>query len=297
MITKPMLACSESLTPSDLESLDYPVFVTPKLDGIRCLVVCSEGECVAFSRKLIEIPNCHIQSWAASHGISGMDGEIIIPGLSFHEIQSIVMSDVTLPLPINWKLMVFDWHQDRTRNYLQRLQKAKAMIDSYAPAHTGLLLPTECTNASDVQIMFDRYLRQGHEGLILRSDSYYKQGRSTRNEGLMLKMKTFEDAEAIVIDFIPEYANNNLPTKDRTGAAKRSSHMVNRTPKCQLGALVVRDGLGREFKIGSGFDKAQKIEIWNRRTYYRGEVVTYKYQSYGEKNLPRCPIFKGFRKD
>ena len=70
---KPMLLPRE--TP-DLDNLQYPVYVTPKLDGIRCLF---KGG-VALSRTLKPIPNKSIQAWAKKHAkiLEGMDGELIV---------------------------------------------------------------------------------------------------------------------------------------------------------------------------------------------------------------------------
>lgn len=298
MISKPMLASSDSISLDELDNLTYPIYVTPKLDGIRCLIapkVPGSALVCAFSRKLILLPNDHIQEWAASEGIPGMDGEITIPEFSFHQIQSWVMTES--PPPISWCLYVFDWHQDRYKNYLQRLQRAKNILENFGPSHTRILFPTKVSAPDQLLSEYNKSLRCGHEGLILRSDSLYKQGRSTRKEGFMLKMKQFQDAEATIIDFEPEYENTNTIQTDNTGAAKRSSHKNNLKPRARLGALVVQDGLGRVFNIGSGFNHEQKNEIWNHRNQYRGQCVTYSYQSYGIKNLPRCPIFKGIRQD
>jgi len=45
-----------------LESVKYPVYVSPKLDGIRCLV--ENGVC--YSRKWKPLPNKQLQEWASA---------------------------------------------------------------------------------------------------------------------------------------------------------------------------------------------------------------------------------------
>lgn len=50
---KPLLACN-----ADLSKVRYPVYVSPKLDGIRCIVI--NG--IAMSRSMKPIPNRYIQS-------------------------------------------------------------------------------------------------------------------------------------------------------------------------------------------------------------------------------------------
>ena len=44
---KPMLAYPVSATPIDYSK---PVFIQPKLDGVRCLIQCDNGQITAYSR-------------------------------------------------------------------------------------------------------------------------------------------------------------------------------------------------------------------------------------------------------
>ena len=52
---------------------------------------------------------------------------------------------------------------------------------------------------------------------------------------------------------------------------------------------------GVEFSCGSGLNDALRQEIWDNRTKYLGKLVKYKYMATGIKNLPRHPVFMGFR--
>jgi DNA ligase-1 len=85
VIKKPMLA----ETCEDIAALRYPVYASQKVDGIRCLKV--NGQAV--SRKFKPIPNHHIRQAIERLCPDGMDGEIIIPGASFNQIQSLVMTE------------------------------------------------------------------------------------------------------------------------------------------------------------------------------------------------------------
>lgn len=309
MIKHPMMACSENILPPALEDLfadGEPLWVTDKLDGIRCLVDATRAgtdgvlpdQCVsAFSRSLIPLPNIWVQKWADDHGIPGMDGEIMIPGSDFNEIQSWVMGEVRLP--INWHYHLFDWWKGWMDPYLHRMQKAYNMVQSYGPAHTLVMMPIECRSPEDVMLQFRSALRRGKEGLILRKgQGIYKQGRSTLQQALMLKMKQFEDHEAQIIGFLPEYENTNQQLRDELGRAKRSSHKAGKKSKPQLGAFLCRDGSGREFKVPGG-TQAFKIWAWANRANLKGQWLTYREQATGGKlnGKPRQPIFKGIRRD
>lgn len=299
MIKRPMLASNECVQIEELHLLNFPIHVTNKLDGVRMLLVAENGRTVGKSRKFIDIPNLFIQEWCEADGIPGLDGEIILPHKKFHDIQSFAMSELTLPRP--WEYHVFDWHysiNERTAGYLQRLQMLTTMTNRYPSPRINLVLPQICYTAQEVYDQFQHALDQGHEGLILRSpDGPYKEGRSTRKEGFMLKMKEFEDAEATIIGFEPEYENTNEQTKDNTGQSKRSSHKANLQAKQKLGAFLCKTEAGTVFRIGSGLTDRQKTEFWKDRTLLEGAIVTYKSQKHGEKDKPRCPIFKGIRQD
>lgn len=80
----------------------------------------------------------------------------------------------------------------------------------------------------------------------------------------LLKVKKFEDAEATV------YGHQK-----GTG---RCSDMC--------GAIMVRTDDGIEFKIGSGFNDAQR-----RKPPKIGARVTYKYMGKSNSGKPRFPIF------
>jgi DNA ligase-1 len=81
----------------------------------------------------------------------------------------------------------------------------------------------------------------------------------------LLKLKRFDDAEAIVIAHIE-------------GKGKFSN---------MLGALVVTTPEAREFKIGSGFSDLQR-----RDSPAIGSTITYKYQGFTASGLPRFASFR-----
>ena len=140
-------------------------------------------------------------------------------------------------------------------------------------------------------------LEQGYEGVMIRSpDSPYKQGRSTLKQGWLLKLKQFADAEGIVVGFDELMHNENEQICSECGETVRSSHLKNMRPGDTLGALILRTSWG-QLKIGTGFDFATRDLIWKAKEAYLGKTVTFKYQPHGMQDLPRFPVFLGFRED
>lgn len=295
---KAMLATTRLLTLDRLNEIEYPVYVTPKLDGIRCMMGVwthpggNETGCTAFSRTLKPLPNLMLQDWAENEGVAGFDGEIIVPNHTFHEIQSWVMSRITFPRDFIY--YVFDSWMHDGRGYLQRVQKVKNQIGIYNPSKVILLEPYKAISAKHLQKWFETFLGEGYEGAIVRTgDGPYKEGRATWKEQYMLKMKEYEDYEAVIIDFEEAMENTNEQTRDALGKSKRSKHKAGLRGKDVLGALVCRDcKTGEIFNLGSGFDDALRWVIWSNRPFYKGKRVLYKSAVHGVKDKPRTPIFK-----
>lgn len=286
-ILKPMLAVAWD---DSLDRLNYPVIVSPKLDGIRCLII--NGKAV--SRKLKPIPNHHIRNLLEQHCPDGFDGEIIVPFASFNEIQSQVMTEEGTP---EFEYWVFDWYQPNLP-YIDRLNNLNLrQVDAELPNFVKILDQGVAADESEIKQFEEIALSRGFEGLMIRSlDGPYKFGRSTAREGYLLKLKRFKDAEAVVIGFEEKLHNANEATVDELGYTKRSSHKANLTPAGTLGTLLVKDmNSNWQFGIGTGFDDALRAEIWNNQAKYLGKIVTYRYQEVGMLERPRFPSFKGFR--
>lgn len=124
----------------------------------------------------------------------------------------------------------------------------------------------------------------------------YKQGRSTLREGWLMKLKRFVDSEAIVLDTVELFRNENAATTNALGYMERSHRKENRRGANTLGALKVRDLVsGVEFEIGSGFTQTDRDTFWRDRASLPGRVVRYHYFPMGSKDKPRLPIYDGFR--
>jgi DNA ligase-1 len=165
------------------------------------------------------------------------------------------------------------------------------------PSYVVKVLPQVIESSEQLAEAQSIAMGQGYEGLMVRSpDSVYKCGRSTLKEGTLLKIKTFEDAEAVIIGFEELMSNQNEATKDAFGRTERSSHKENMVATGTLGSLVLKDvKTGVEFKCGTGFDAHMRVDMWIHQERLLGQLVTYKKQPSGEHEKPRFPVFKGIR--
>lgn len=291
-IIRPMLACSKNVIIEDLQSLQMPMYVSIKQDGIRCRLDSTAKRTYPMSRTLKVLPNCHIQEWAGEFGIPGFDGEIVLPGKTFNETQSWVMKEYPPLEPFEFR--VFDCLTDYVSEFWERLEVMDEQLGGKrAPKNTQMVNQTYCDTPNQIKKLFNQAIREGEEGLILRSPSgLYKSGRSTWNEAYSLKMKAFDDDEAIITGYYALKRNDNAKEVSRLGLSKRSSHAEGKTILEMLGGFEVRSIKNGTFKVGSGFTTEQRMKYWWNRKRLLGREITYKWQPKGSKDKPRTPIFK-----
>ena len=289
-MVKPMLA-----SPVKVQDIKYPVFVSPKLDGVRALII--DG--VVMSRNLKPIPNKHVQRLFGRKELNDLDGELIVgpPGGKdvFQKTSSGVMSIEGEP---DVKFYVFDSFRYPDDHYTTRYLKALIQTESFEKDLPIELVDQAVVCDDEVLLkMEQRYLAFGYEGLMLRNGyGRYKFGRSTEKEGLLLKVKRFVDSEAKVVGFRELMTNTNEATINELGNKTRSSKKAGMIPANKLGAFIVEDlKSGEEFDIGTGFTDDQRIEFWKNRKIFAHVIIKYKYQEVGVKDKPRFPVFIGFR--
>jgi DNA ligase 1 len=285
-ITKPMLAgkCEQ------MNTLCFPLLATPKLDGIRCLKV--NGR--ALSRSFKPISNRFIREWVESNLPDGVDGELVVNGATFNETAGHVGRESGEP---DFTFAVFDYVSDGMDvPYACRMRELTGLPDY---SRVNKVLPLEISSLNDLMAYEERCVAEGYEGVMIRTPSSpYKCGRSTELEGYLLKIKRFEDAEAVVLDTYEGMSNLNPAEKDAFGRTKRSSAQAGLVGRGELGGFVVRHlETDIEFRLGynhvvGGIDR---ITLWQQRESLIGKLVTFKHQPSGAKEAPRFPKFCGFR--
>ncbi len=294
MIMKPMLA-----SPLNWDKLRYPVDASVKLDGVRCVV--QDG--VPWSRTHKVLRNRHLQNLVANadvhYDVDNLDGELVVGSATAPNVMqattSGIMSESGTP---NITYFVFDDVTNPNEPYWKRY---KDLQERRLPPWVQILPQLRCGGQLEVERAEAEAIELGYEGLIVRTPfGHYKQGRSTVNEGLLLKVKRFVDAEAVVVGVEELYHNDNEAIIDVQGHTTRSSHKAGQRPGGVLGALTVelldKDKVGRVvFSIGSGFTFQQRREFWQNRNRLINKIVKFKSQPTGVLDAPRFPIFLSFR--
>lgn len=286
MTFRPMLASE-----ADLAKLRFPLFASPKLDGIRATVV--DGRLL--TRTLKEVPNRHVFNLLSNERFNGLDGELIVGSPTAHDVYRQTVSGVmSIEGEPGFRFYVFDDYHVPYR-WLERWRAVIGRGNSHWHDSFVLHHHDEVRTHDELLEVEERALSAGYEGLILRDPSApYKFGRSTAKEGYLLKLKRFQDSEAEVLEVIEEMANLNEAKTNALGRTERSSAKAGKVGKGTMGALRVRDlKTGVEFEIGTGFTAEDRAKFW--RSPPIGQTIKFKHFPIGNYDKPRHPVFIGFR--
>lgn len=273
----------------------WPRLVSRKLDGIRATV--QGGKLV--SRTLKDIPNVQIQEMFKGLP-DGLDGELIFGAPNapdvFNKTTSVVMSRDKDATGVAYHL--FDFYELEVP-FVDRYRALKGLFGLGVKDAPIVLVEHFLVHDLESVLRFEEkwVVNEGYEGVMLRSlEGRYKEGRSTFNDGYLLKVKRFADGEAAVIGTVEEEHNTNEAQVNELGRTKRSSAKAGMVGKGTLGALLVRDlETNVEFSIGTGFNAQQRVELWAERDALVGRTAKYKSLKIGEIDKPRHPVWLGWR--
>ncbi len=149
----------------------------------------------------------------------------------------------------------------------ERMASIREHVERHRPPYLSAHEHALCDGLDHLRAELARVESLGGEGLMLRQPgSRYEVGRSIT----LLKVKSFRDAEARVIEHLP-------------GAGRH---------KGRLGALLVELSDGTRFSVGTGFSDAER-----GAPPPIGSAITFRYQELSEAGVPRFPSYVGVRED
>ena len=149
-ITEPMLACK-----GEIQNLSFPVYATPKIDGIRCLTLPPDQEgkrCRAVSRKIKSISNNWTREWLEEYLPFGLDGELVVIGdddkpLNFQACSSGIMKGSGQP---RFRYCVFDHVAgDLEERYTSRINRLRFM--RLPKGFVELVVPTKIATVAELE--------------------------------------------------------------------------------------------------------------------------------------------------
>jgi len=285
--------------------VQLPVIMQPKIDGVRGINL--DGRLTG--RSLKQFGNRHVTKLFSHDEFIGLDGELAAghecdPALCRLTTSALGRHDGE-PFVLWW---LFDYVTAETHHwpYVQRYKAlAKRICDLQALPHLSpmsgylRLVPYELvTSLERLDELRAIFLDMGYEGSILRHPNKgVKFGRSTVNEGGLLRIKDFVEEEAVVISITEGRSNGNEATINALGQTERSSHQANMTPNGMVGSLECTDvKTGKPITVAAGsMPHDDRVRYFQNQHLLIGQTIKYKTFPKGVKDKPRFPTFQTIR--
>lgn len=282
---KPMLASKFDFNNLPQEKM----FISEKLDGIRCNVVIRNSKVKLYSRqgKIIEGLEQIENDLSNIFANAFIDGELIAEGCSYENVYKETIKRVKNKniVKTGVKYVMFDIlslkeYDDKicNTNYECRRRQLNNYIDDIKEndcKHIEVLpVIYEGENINEVLSLLDKYRKLGAEGLMCNLNKAYEFKRTKS----ILKIKVMQSCDLKIIGF-------------ERGEGKYSNTLGN----------IICDYKGYKLGVGSGFTDAMRNEIYNNQEKYLNRIVEVSYfeethNENGELSL-RFPIFKCIREE
>jgi DNA ligase-1 len=282
---KPMLAYPVSAKPIDYSK---PVFIQPKLDGVRCLIQYDSGVVTAYSRtgkvwKNIEHITLNLYKFFDKHPNVVLDGELYNHDFKddFEQIISMVRktkpdAEARAKSRDNVQFHCYDIVNKRMKFSTRNKWLAGNLPDSYCIKK----VETEVVNESKyllttgdmiAKAKHTQNLLDGYEGSIVRLDTPYQCKRSHS----LRKFKDFSDAEANIVGY-------------EEGKGKRAG---------TLGKFLMQDDDGNQFGCppGKGHNYKDLARMLENIHEYMGQRATFTFFERTKAGSYRHPLFKCIR--
>ena len=280
---KPMLAHK-----FDNKRVDWskPVFIQPKLDGIRCIMT-ADGCYSRNGKKFMNVQHLYtkaIQDLFKANPLLVIDGELYNHDLrdNFEKIVSLVRKQNPKPEDRKEARKLIQYHvYDFVMAYKGKLDLIESDMNRYEKRMHQLVcsdmygkhiryVPSRGVHSLDkAKEIHNDFLEKGYEGSILRLDGPYKCGRSYD----LMKFKDFSDTEAKIVSWVE-------------GKGKRRG---------TIGKFIAIDSDGIKFgmPVMDNFKYLQK-NFKNMQDWV-GKTATFTYFERTKAGSYRHPLFKAIR--
>lgn len=247
----------------ELAKIRFPVWASPKLDGMRCQFVNNDRLVTRTGKAIVGVR--HILNFLIDR-YPEMDGELMIPGLHFQQSLGQLRSHEDCP---NAVFYVFD-HINENMKFEERLK----IIDNLKGQHSNIKVVKHVLvhNVDELMAMYDKCIGAGLEGLVVKTVGHkYEKTRSKH----WLKMKEVGSVDVRVVGY-------------GEGEGKYAG---------TLGAIIVQLDNGQTTNVGTGFSDAQRNQIWENRDTYLHRHAEIQYHEITMDGNLRHPRFYRWRED
>lgn len=251
------------------DKIQYPIFSQPKLDGIRCIVT-KEGMFSRNGKEILSAP--HIRK--SLEDIFKNDPELILDGElyadkyanDFNKIVSLVKKTKPTQEDLKQSELNIEYHiydMPSSDNYFaDRYFDLQILEDSFAGTRCKVVPTLILNSEQEVQQAYFKYVQEGYEGQMLRTNELYENKRSKS----LMKHKSFQDQEFTILGIYEGEGN-------KTGTVGYMTFEIE----------------GKPFKSNVKCTREEGAQIWNKKEELIGKSATVKYFELTPGGIPRFP--------
>jgi DNA ligase-1 len=199
---------------NESKKLVYPLYVQPKLDGIRMIAILVDNEVQIYSRRLHDVPGfdslkselyTQFMSLDEADRSVIIDGELYAHGMHLNEISGIVRNESTDEInKCKLQYHIFDCF-DTSRPNLTFEDRYK-IIEKFCEnkgKYTVLTKTKKVNNAEAADDFYFKVIGKGYEGIIYKmaNKPYEYSFDREKRSSMYQKRKKQDDAEFEIVDF------------------------------------------------------------------------------------------------
>ena len=297
-----------------LTLVQYPCLSQTKIDGVRALNL--NGTLTG--RSLDPFKGFGITEYFSKFEFLGLDGEMILGSVpnSPDRLCSLTtgamskFKGVTEMPDVTWH--VFDLVTEDTINlsYIDRHWLLSLKVIELAHPRIKLVPFKVCDNLEMLQAEINEHASLGYEGSIVRSPgAKYKEGRSTKKNLELTRVKPWSDAEILVTGITEGEENQNEAKTNTLGRTERSSAQDGMVPNGRVGSiqgkmladffdsngkLLFAKGLAITVSKGE-MSHTESSDYFNNPDTIVGHIIKFKHLPFGTLTKPRFPTYISHR--
>lgn len=271
---KPMLAKDYNKVQTSV--LNKRMFLSKKLNGVRCMMKLKDNEVVTVSRggKNYDVSTSHITpeiyEYLKDHPDLVLDGELYRHGYYLQELSGVARLETWSDRCFLLQYWIYDI-ADGNMNFEDRIEILEDLKDYFEDSeYVYVLEHVETESWEQIQKLHDKWVKEGYEGAVARKpDKPYEFGK---RGSTMIKVKAYMEEEFEIIDYAEKLRDEDF---------------------CFI--LQTKDGKQFEAKpIGTREIKADYIKNIDDII---GKMGTVKFFEWSKDKTPLQPVFQAVRYD
>ncbi len=249
----------------DKKKAEWPSVISPKLDGVRCLII--DGKPKTRNGKDILGIDHIMDEFNKLPSSTILDGELIVPSTRFDKVSGLVRDHKQHP---ELEFHVFDIPSLSVNQY-SRLREVSNIIYTYKMTTIKYVSHYYTWTEDQANEYLARFLKEGYEGAVLKTMSNFYKHKRTWD---WMRLVPTHTEDLVCIDVF-------------AGKGKHTG---------RAGGIIV-DYNGTLVKVGTGFTDAEREEIWAAPELFVGQIAEIKYKEITKAGSLRQPVFLGWRYD